>query len=168
MHLGWKAHICLHNFESSHFRRPRSTYEANIKVVHIYMYVYIYIYTWLLRIVCAWDSLKPPLWPNGQSSWPQIQRSGFDSWRYQILWEVVGVERGPLNLVNTIEELLGRKSWGSGLESRDYGRRASASLTTQKLSLTSPTSGSRSVCIFRSQTLAKEFVVCFVWDGLWM
>jgi hypothetical protein len=33
------------------------------------------------------------------------------------------LERGPLSLVATIEELLGRKSSGSGLESRDYGRR---------------------------------------------
>jgi hypothetical protein len=30
--------------------------------------------------------------------------------------EVVGLERGPLSLVSTIEELLGRKSSGSGLE----------------------------------------------------
>jgi hypothetical protein len=36
---------------------------------------------------------------------------------------VVGLERRPLNLVNTIEELLGRKSTGSGLESREYGSR---------------------------------------------
>jgi hypothetical protein len=35
----------------------------------------------------------------------------------------VGLERGPLSLVSTIEELLGRKSRGSGLENRDYGRR---------------------------------------------
>jgi hypothetical protein len=52
-----------------------------------------------------------------------IQRSGFDSRRYQIFWEVVGLERGPLSLVSAIEELLGRKSSGSGLESREYGRR---------------------------------------------
>jgi hypothetical protein len=43
------------------------------------------------------------------SSWLQIQRSGFDSRGYQIFWEVVGLERGPLNLVSTIEELLDRK-----------------------------------------------------------
>jgi hypothetical protein len=30
----------------------------------------------------------------------------------------VGVERGPLSLVSTTEELLERKSSGSGLESR--------------------------------------------------
>jgi hypothetical protein len=35
----------------------------------------------------------------------------------------VGLERGPLSFVNTIEELLGRESSGSGLENRDYGRR---------------------------------------------
>jgi hypothetical protein len=32
---------------------------------------------------------------------------------------VVGLERGPLSLVSTIEELLGRKSSGSGLESEN-------------------------------------------------
>jgi hypothetical protein len=30
-----------------------------------------------------------------------------DSWHYQIFWEVVGLERAPLSLVSTIEELLG-------------------------------------------------------------
>jgi hypothetical protein len=32
-------------------------------------------------------------------------------------------ERGPLSLVSTTEELLERKSRGSGLEIREYGRR---------------------------------------------
>jgi hypothetical protein len=41
---------------------------------------------------------------------------GFGSWRCQIFWEVVGLEQGPLSLVSTIEELLGRKSSGSSLE----------------------------------------------------
>jgi hypothetical protein len=35
----------------------------------------------------------------------------------------VGLERGPLSLVSTTEELLGRKSSGSGIESREYCRR---------------------------------------------
>jgi hypothetical protein len=43
----------------------------------------------------------------------------------------VGLERGPLSLVSTIEELLGRKSNGFGLESREYGRRRSVTLTTR-------------------------------------
>jgi hypothetical protein len=34
----------------------------------------------------------------------------------------VGLERGPLRLESTIEELFGRKSSGSGLENREYGR----------------------------------------------
>jgi hypothetical protein len=35
----------------------------------------------------------------------------------------MGLERGPLSLVSTIEELLGRKSSGYSLDSREYGRR---------------------------------------------
>jgi hypothetical protein len=35
----------------------------------------------------------------------------------------VDLERGSLSHVSTTEELLGRKSSGSGLENRDYGRR---------------------------------------------
>jgi hypothetical protein len=35
----------------------------------------------------------------------------------------VGLEQGPLSLVSTIQELLGRKSSGSGIEIREYGRR---------------------------------------------
>jgi hypothetical protein len=38
--------------------------------------------------------------------------------RYQIFGEVVGLERDPLSLVSTTEELLERKSSGSGLENR--------------------------------------------------
>jgi hypothetical protein len=49
--------------------------------------------------------------------------AGFDSRRYQIFWEVVDLERGPLSLVSTIEELLGRKSSVSALERREYGTR---------------------------------------------
>jgi hypothetical protein len=33
----------------------------------------------------------------------------------------VGLERSPLSLVSVVEELLGRKSSGSGLENLDYG-----------------------------------------------
>jgi hypothetical protein len=35
----------------------------------------------------------------------------------------VGLERDALSLVSTIEELLGKRCSGSGLESREYGRR---------------------------------------------
>jgi hypothetical protein len=49
----------------------------------------------------------PPLWSSGQSSWLQIRRPGFDFRQYQK--NVVGLERGPLSLVSTTEELLDRK-----------------------------------------------------------
>jgi hypothetical protein len=42
----------------------------------------------------------------------------------------VGLERGPLSLVSTIEELLKRKSSGSCLDSREYGRKDPFTLTT--------------------------------------
>jgi hypothetical protein len=57
----------------------------------------------------------PPLWSTGQSSWLQIRRPGFDSRHYQIFCEkkkkqVVGLERGPLSLVSTTEELLDKNA----------------------------------------------------------
>jgi hypothetical protein len=52
------------------------------------------------------SALGSPLWSSGQRSWLQIQGSGFDSRLYQIFLEVVGLERGPLSLVSTAEELL--------------------------------------------------------------
>jgi hypothetical protein len=45
----------------------------------------------------------------GQSSWLQIRRPGFDSRHYQKGKKVVDLERGPLSLVSTTEELLDRK-----------------------------------------------------------
>jgi hypothetical protein len=78
-----------------------------------------------------------------------------------LFWEVVGLERGPLSLVSAIEELLGRKSGGSGLGNREYGRRH-PSRWPQKLVLTSSASGGRSVGIVRWRTRATEF---FSWDN---
>jgi hypothetical protein len=91
---------------------------------------------------------------------------GFDSRRYQIFWEVVGLERGLLSLASTTE-LLERKRNGTGLETREYGRRDPLccprnTLYSQTLALTSPKSGDRSVRMVRSRTKAKEFV--WLWD----
>jgi hypothetical protein len=47
--------------------------------------------------------------------------TGFGFRRYQIFC-VVGLERGPLCHMNTIEELLERNSSCYGLEIREYGR----------------------------------------------
>jgi hypothetical protein len=49
----------------------------------------------------------------------------FDSRLYQIFWEVVGLERGPLSPMSTIEELPGRNNSGFGLEIWEYGLRDS-------------------------------------------
>jgi hypothetical protein len=110
----------------------------------------------------------PPLWSRGQSSWLQIQRSGFDSRRNQFFWEVVGLERGPLSLVSTIQELLERKSSDSGLRNRDYGRRDPLwwprnILYPQKLALTSSTSSGHhhkgGVVGLRNQATEFSFIV---------
>jgi hypothetical protein len=86
----------------------------------------------------------------------------FDSLRYQIFWEVVGLERGPLSLVSTTEELLRRKSSGSDLDIREYGsgdplRWPRDTLYPQKLTLISPKSGGHSVGIVLTRTKATEF-----------
>jgi hypothetical protein len=82
----------------------------------------------------------------------------FNSWRYQIFWVVVGLEEGPFRLVSTTEELLGRKSSGSGLE------RYTPYL--QKLALTSLSSGSRSVSVVCLRTKATEFSISIVFTYL--
>jgi hypothetical protein len=78
----------------------------------------------------------------------------------------VGLERGPLSLVSTTEELLDRKvaalvykaeNTAVWIRRTDY----STPLCLQKLALTWPTSGRRSVGIVRSQTQAMEFVFVF-------
>jgi hypothetical protein len=76
----------------------------------------------------------------------------------------VGLEWGPLSLLSTTEEVLGRNSSGSGLEIREYGRgdplcRPRDNVNPQNLALTSPTSGGRSVGIVHSRTQTMEFVL---------
>jgi hypothetical protein len=74
----------------------------------------------------------------------------------------VCLERGPLNLVITTEELLEWKSSGSGLENREQWPWGSVALTSRhplsaKLALSSPTFGGLSVGIVRLRTKATEF-----------
>jgi hypothetical protein len=82
---------------------------------------------------------------------------GFDFRHCHIFWEV-GLKRGPLSLVSTIENLLGRNNSGSGLESREY---YSGDPTRQPISAkvgTMTTSGGRSVGIVRWLTKTTEFL----------
>jgi hypothetical protein len=94
-------------------------------------------------------------WSSVQSSWLQVQRSGFGSQCYQILGEVVGLKRGPLSLVGTLEELLGRKSSGSGIKKTE--NTALGNRHADHAALTSPTSGGHSVGIVFSPTQTTEF-----------
>jgi hypothetical protein len=120
--------------------------------------------SFLLDLIILCQLQGAPLLSSGKSSWLQIQRSGFDSRRYHILWEVVGLERGPLSLVSTTEELFWGNSSGSNLENGEYGRRDPPRCThnifySQKLALTSPTSGGRSVRTVLSRTKATELLL---------
>jgi hypothetical protein len=75
--------------------------------------------SWQMRSEVEWREVKvksfflspfiwPPQWSSDQSSWLQIRKPGFDSRHYQKK-TVVRLERGPLSLVSTTEELLDRK-----------------------------------------------------------
>jgi hypothetical protein len=88
----------------------------------------------------------------------------FDSRHYQIFWEVVGLERGLLNLARITEELLEWKSRGSGSRKPRLTavRICCADHKTpsvcRKLALTLLTSRGRSVNIVCLRTKATEFV----------
>jgi hypothetical protein len=117
-------------------------------------YIYIYIYTHIYLYISTLNSIlcllhfalknemlagyllllflfglnRPPLWSSGESSWLQIQRSGFNFRSYKIFIEVVGLERGQLSLVRIIEELLERLRSGKpilravGIRCADHAR----------------------------------------------
>jgi hypothetical protein len=76
----------------------------------------------------------------------------------------MGLKRGPLSLVSTIEELLERKGSGFGLEIRIktvgiHRADHSKPLHPQTLELTSPVRGGRSVGIVRSRTKAAVLLL---------
>jgi hypothetical protein len=99
----------------------------------------------------------------GRVSGYRSRSSEFDFQRYQIFWEVVGLERGPLNFVSITEELLEWKSSGFGSRKprlTSVGIRCAdhATLSIRKeLALTSPKSGGRSVGIVRLRTKVTKF-----------
>jgi hypothetical protein len=105
---------------------------------------------------------RPPLWSSGQKSWLQVQRSEFDSRRYQTFYENYWVWNGVysdslVQLRFYLEEKVGAPVYKTentsvGIRcthhvapSRDPLRSPRGTLCQQKLALTSPTSGGRSV-----------------------
>jgi hypothetical protein len=101
------------------------------------------------------------------SIYNSVRRSEFDSQRYQMFWEVVSQERGPLSFVSTTEELFGRKSSGSGLEKRDCGLKDPPcwprdTLHSQKLALTSPKWGDCWVGILRQRSKATNCLLLYI------
>jgi hypothetical protein len=92
------------------------------------------------------------------------KRSGLDSRKYHIFWEILCLEWGALSLERTIEKLLGRNNSCFGLKTREYDgslRWPRDTLYPRNLLLTSPTSGGRSVGRVRSRTKATEFFFFF-------
>jgi hypothetical protein len=105
--------------------------------------------------------VRLPLWSSGQSSWLQIRGPGFDCGHYQKI-KVAGLERGPLSLVSTTEELLDRKVAAPVYKTENtamgIGRADHVTPSIRKkLAITSPTSDGRSVGIVRSRTQTTEF-----------
>jgi hypothetical protein len=87
----------------------------------------------------------------------------------RFFWEVLGLERGPLSLISTSEELLGRKNSDPCLENRKYGSRypsrsSHGTLYPQTLALISSRSGGVSVGIVSSRSLAEDLFLYFVWS----
>jgi hypothetical protein len=102
----------------------------------------------------------PPLWSSGQSFWLQIQRPGFDSRHYQKKNSWSGTGSTQPHEYNWGATWL--KSSGSCLENREYVRRDPSrwprwTLYPQKLAITSPTIGGRSVGIVFSWSQTMEF-----------
>jgi hypothetical protein len=57
-------------------------------------------------IIVSYNSLNRLYGLVARVSGYRSKGPAFDSWRFQFFWEAAGLERGPLNLVRTTEELL--------------------------------------------------------------
>jgi hypothetical protein len=79
------------------------------------------IYKWILDRLCCLVVRDPGYRSRGPGSIPDATRFS----------EKVGLERGPLSFVNTIEGLLERKNSDSSLDNQSYGSRRSAALITR-------------------------------------
>jgi hypothetical protein len=119
-----------------------------------YIYIYLYRLCCLVVRVLGYRSRGPGSIPGST----------------RFFLEVVSLELGQLSLVSAIEKLPERNSSDSGIENQEHGRRDPSrwprgNLYPQKLTLTLPTSGGRSVGIVRSRTQATElFIYIYIWN----
>jgi hypothetical protein len=176
---------CNNHNETININHSTWTHITILKYLHcIDFFVLINVYyktkpmstQYLLNMFAVIYQRRPPLWSSGWVSGYRSRGPGSISGAIRFLLEVVGLKRGPLDLVSTIEELLRRKSIGSALENREYcrtdpSRWPRGALYPQKWALTSPSSGSRSVGIVRSRTQATKFYFisaypCECYDGI--
>jgi hypothetical protein len=106
-----------------------------------------------------------PLWSKFLATDPEIPGPVPGTTRF--FWKVVGLKRSPSILVSITEELLEWKSSGSWSRkprlTAVWIRCADHTTPSQKLALSSPTSGIRLVGIVRLRTKAAEFSFSLVW-----
>jgi hypothetical protein len=91
-----------------------NTYIHNYWIINIMFQIYIQILTIIQTTISGRTACDLGVWAPGYRS----RGPGFDSRRY-IFLVVVGLERGPLNLVRITEGLLERKSNCSEQDNRD-------------------------------------------------
>jgi hypothetical protein len=130
-----------------------SCYKQFISVLLDLLLIQLFLVCWLIFVsgLCTW----PPLWSSGQSFWLLTQGSRV---RFAALpdsfWAAVGLEGGPLSLVNNLRSYLEEIVAAPGLENRSYDLRDSLrwwrdTLYPLKLALASYTGVHRSVGIVR-------------------
>jgi hypothetical protein len=106
--------VCLSVCTLSSCTSPLPEPPISPQCIHHELTFHCHFFTYSSAAPDPWNSFpptehrrRPPLWSSGQSSWLQIQGSRV---RFPgTTKKVVGLERGPLSLVSTTEELPDRK-----------------------------------------------------------
>jgi hypothetical protein len=89
------------------FISARSCQLFSCYILHLKVSFYFFMYEVMCDRICSLVAKVPGYRSRGPRSIPLC---------YQSFWERVSLERGPLGLVSTTEELLGRNSSSSSLE----------------------------------------------------
>jgi hypothetical protein len=115
---------------------------------------YLYNYTYTIYVAILIQFLYPPLWSSGQCLATNTGVPGSIRGVAKFFWAAVGLETGPLGLVNNLRSYLEEIIAAPGLENRSYDLRDSLrwprdTLYPLKLTLASLASGDRSIGIVR-------------------